>query len=209
MYHHVNTFSGEQATSASLTVKTEVFGQQMDYLQQHGYTAITIHHLLEILTGGGPAKPVIISFDDGYRDFYTDAWPTLRSHGFPAILFVVSGLVESSDQYVTWDQLRQMKAEGLEVGNHTWSHLTLGSASREKIEYEIATAQKQIGDFLGAQPEVFSFPYGASSSTAIQVLQMQGIRAAVLTSPRQQCAGALYSFGRQRIGNASLAAYGL
>jgi len=212
MYHHVNSLTGEQATSGSLTVKTEIFGQQMDYLTQQGYNVISIDQAVDgVIAGGGlPAKPMVITFDDGYTDFYTDAWPILQAHNFPATLFLTTGLVQSSGDYLTWDQLRQMNASGLlTVGNHTWSHQSVAGGVREKVEYEIKTAQKQIEDFLGQKPTVFSYPYGSSSSMAHQILQEQGIRAAFLTYPRRQCAGALYHFGRRRIGNASLSAYGI
>lgn len=212
MYHHVNLLSGEQKTSSSLTIRTDVFANQMNELNQKGYTTITIDNLLDFLNGSGalPAKPIVITFDDGYVDFFTDAFPILRTHNFLATIFVSSGLIESGPDYLTWGQLREMKGSGLlTIGNHTWSHKSLVGKSKEVIEYEIRTAQGQIESYAGEKPRVFAYPYGTDNGLIETTLQQEGLRGAVVTYPRLQCAKAPYELGRTRIGSASLSSYGI
>lgn len=212
MYHHVNKLSGEQKTSSSLTINTDVFTGQMDYLAQKGYQTITLNQLVDALNGGAvlSLKPVIITFDDGYEDFYTDVFPILKSHNFMATVFVSSGLVESSAGYLTWSEVREMDQSGLvTVGNHTWSHKNLTGKDRAVVENEITTSQTQFESFLGKKPNFFAYPYGADNLVVESVLQQQGFKGAVVTYPHLQCAKLPYKLGRKRIGNTSLSAYGL
>ncbi len=212
MYHHVNKLTGEQKTSSSLTINTDVFTGQMDYLVQKSYQTITLNQLVDALNGGGslPSKPVIITFDDGYQDFYTDVFPLLKSHNFQATVFVSSGLVESGPSYLTWPQIREMDQSGLVTfGNHTWSHKNLTGKDRAVVESEINTSQTQFESFLGKKPNFFAYPYGADNATVESVLQQQGFKGALLTYPHLQCAKLPYKLGRKRIGSTNLSAYGM
>ena len=212
MYHHVNSLTGDQKTSVSLTIGTDVFVRQMDYLSQKGYQTIDLNQLVDSLNGGVnlPAKPVVISFDDGYEDFYTDVFPVLKSHNFKAIVFVSSGLVESSAAYLTWSQIREMDQSSLVmIGNHTWSHKNLTGSNRSVVEGEINTSQAQFESFLGKKPNFFAYPYGADNATVESVLQQSGFKGALLTYPHLQCAKLPYRLGRRRIGDAPLSAYGI
>lgn len=212
MYHHVNTLSGEQKTSINLTVETGMFASQMDYLVQKGYQTITLNQLVDALNGGAvlPLKPVIITFDDGYEDFYTDVFPALKSHNFQATVFVSSGLVESSANYLTWSQIREMNQSGLIVfGNHTWSHKNLTGKDRSVAESEITTSQNQFESFLGKKPDFFAYPYGADNAVVENVLLQQGFKGALLTYSHPQCAKLPFKLGRKRIGNTVISAYGL
>lgn len=212
MYHHVNSLTGDQKTSASLTIATDVFVSQMDYLAQKGYQTIDLNLLVDSLNGGAnlPAKTVIISFDDGYEDFYTDVFPVLKSHNFKAVVFVSSGLVESSNAYLTWSQIREMDQSGLVmIGNHTWSHKNLTGKDWSVVEGEINTSQAQFESFLGKKPNFFAYPYGADNATVESVLQQSGFKGAVVTYPHLQCAKLPLELGRKRIGNTNLSFYGL
>lgn len=212
MYHHVNEKKGEEATSAGLTISTSQFESQMTELAQKGYSVVSLGQAVDAVELGAalPPKPIVITFDDGYRDFYTDVFPILRAHGYQATLFVPTGLVGSSQGYVTWSEVREMKGSGLvTIGNHTWSHLSLTGKDRSLLEYEISTSQKQFEDFGGGRPQFFAYPYGAYNAQVEQVLRENGIRAAVITSPRPQCARLLLELGRKRIGPGSLGNYGI
>jgi peptidoglycan/xylan/chitin deacetylase (PgdA/CDA1 family) len=213
MYHHVNSYIGEQKTSASLTVSMETFQQQLDYLQQKGYASVSLDELMAVLKQQGvglPAKPIIITFDDGYEDTYSQALPLLRGHNFKATIFLVTGLIESSAAYLNWRQVKEMQASGLiTFGNHTWSHLALTGKPREVILKEITLAQDQLMSFTGQKAEFFAYPYGGDTAAVESVLTELGIKGAVVTFNRLQCEKRPYQLGRIRIGNVPLAAYGL
>jgi len=211
MYHHVNSLTGEQATSPSLTVKTKIFQEQMDYLAQKGYQTITPKQLYDGLNGGQlPPKPILITFDDGYVDNFNEAFPILKNHNFKFTIFLPTGLIDSGPQYLNWKQLREMKESGfLNVGAHTWSHKALIGLAQEELKKEVSLSKKQIEDFYGGPVEAFAYPYGSDNKTVETELRNEGFLMAFLTTRGLQCAKLPFEFHRIRIGNASLAAYGL
>jgi len=121
MYHHIQT--KESATpkkQLGLTVFTDVFASQMQYLKSKGYNTLSMNDLINFFDAGiaPPKHSVLLTFDDGYEDFYTDAYPILSSLGFKATMFVPTGLVNNPD-YMTWDQITSMNNSIL-FANHTW-----------------------------------------------------------------------------------------
>ncbi len=111
MYHYVRTVTDPADTIGSnLSVTPERFAAQMQYLADHGYTTLTLREVHAILAGQAPLpeRPIALTFDDGYRDFYTAAWPVLRQHGFKATNYVITDLI-GEDAYLTWDMLRGMR----------------------------------------------------------------------------------------------------
>jgi peptidoglycan/xylan/chitin deacetylase (PgdA/CDA1 family) len=205
MYHHVNSYTGDQKTSASLTVSAEVFAGQLDYLLQKGYSVVSLDDL-----ANAPPKSLVITFDDGYEDNYQEAFPLLRARRLKATIFLATGLVESSPRYLTWPQIREMQSSGLVTfGNHTWSHPSLVNKSRDLIFQEIKTAQDQILSFTGRPAAYFAYPYGGNTALIESILTELGFKGAVVTFNRWQCEKKPYQLGRLRIGNAPLSVYGL
>lgn len=212
MYHHVNSFTGQEKTSSSLTVSTAMFTAQMDYLSQKGYQPVTLALVLDSLAGGAqlPPKPIVITFDDAYADNFYEAFPILRAKNFPFTIFIPSGLIQSGPDYLTWEQVREMKGSGLlTLGNHTWSHLSLTGKTKEKIKEEISLAQGQITIYGGEPPAFFAYPYGNSNGLVAEILGELGFKGAVITAYRPQCLKDPYHLGRIRIGSAPLSNYGL
>lgn len=210
MYHHINSLTGEQKTSSSLTVATQTFQEQMDYLVKKGYQTITPRQLYDDLNGGSlPAKPILITFDDGYVDNFNEAFPILKNHGFKFTIFLPTGLINSGPNYLNWNQLKEMKDSGfLNVGAHTWSHKALVNLSPEKLKTEISLSKTQIEDFYGGPVEAFAYPYGSDNKTVEAELRNESFLMAFLTTRGAQCAKLPFEFHRIRIGNASLTAYG-
>jgi len=211
MYHHVNSLSGKEATSQSLTVRTETFQEQMDFLAKRGYQTITPKELYEGLNNNAlPAKPMVITFDDGYADIISQAFPILRNHNFKFTIFLPTGLMNSGPSYLTWSQLNEMKGSGLlTAGAHTWSHKALTKLSPEELKKEISLSKKQIEEFYGGQVEAFAYPYGSDNKAVEEELKNQGFLMAFLTTRGIQCAKLPFDFHRIRIGSASLTAYGI
>jgi len=205
MYHHI----GEDTNW--LFVKKETFTSQMDYLVQKGYQTVTLIDLVASLQSGQslPSKPVVLTFDDGYRDFYQNAYPILKTHNFKATLFVISQHVGGSE-YVTWEQLREMIGSGLvTVGDHTLSHPSLPILSEERLKDEVISAKNILEAQLGTTINVFSYPYGGSNGEVEKILKESGFIAAVTTKRGLSCAKLPYELPRIRIGNSPLSNYGL
>ncbi|MDO8551823.1 MAG: polysaccharide deacetylase family protein [bacterium] len=206
-YHHIGDGTD------SLFVKTDTFASQMEYLARKGYTTITLVDLVNNLQNGTPlpAKPIILTFDDGYRDFYENAYPILKAHNFKATLFVITQFVGGSAylQYVTWDQLAQMSSSGLvTIGDHTLSHLPLPSLLPDRVKDEIISAKNILESRLGKHVDVFAYPYGSDSDESEKVLREGGFAVAVTTKRGLACAKLPYEIPRIRMGNAPIASYG-
>jgi len=209
MYHHVQ--SKEEAikgNEVSLTVYTDFFEKQMQYLKDHGYNVVSTARLVDFFDNGTkiPGKSVIITFDDGYEDFYTDAYPILQKFGFSATVFVPTGLLDNYN-YLTWDQISSMKSSIL-FANHTWSHKNVMTVASD-MQYEISTADLQLSEHSLNSPKIFAYPFGLDSVQSEKYLETLGYKAAFTTSSGSTlCKKQRLYLPRIRIGNSLLSAYG-
>jgi len=152
-YFHINTLP-------------EVFSQQMRWLRNSGYRTLGLREALDALASGADlSKAVVLTFDDGYRDFYTEAFPVLRQCGFTATLFLatdrirnIRARIEGAD-YLTWKEVRELGAEGIFIGSHTVTHPDLRSLDPDELEYELGRSKELIEDRLGFAVEAFSYPH--------------------------------------------------
>lgn len=160
MYHHVSARPTKNALDYGLTVKTADFAAQMEYLAKNGYHPVTLTSLFNNLYYGLPLPqhPIIISFDDGYEDTYTDAFPILQQHHFVAELNVITGMIGGS--YLTWNQIRQMAAAGIEIGSHTIHHIDLAIAQPETARVELLDSKATLEQQISAPVQFFCYPSG-------------------------------------------------
>jgi peptidoglycan/xylan/chitin deacetylase (PgdA/CDA1 family) len=210
MYHHIQTLdTAKKEGHVSLTVDTGLFQKQMQYLKDHGYTPIRPDALIAFFDSGTalPGKPVLLTFDDGYDDFGSDAAPILRSFGFPAIAFIPTGLIQNPG-YMSWQTVQDIASQGLvSFANHTWSHHSV-STSLAEDEREIGTADTQLSEHGLNAAKVFAYPYGNPSTNGETVLSRLGYKLGFTTIPGfTQCRGRRFILPRTRIGNADLSAY--
>ncbi|HSX40427.1 MAG TPA: polysaccharide deacetylase family protein [Candidatus Saccharimonadales bacterium] len=212
-YHHIQPQAqAVQKGQTSLNVDNGVFDQQMGYLASHGYTTIFVDQLVNALkthTGLG-AKVVAVTFDDGYRDNYDNAFPVLKKYGIKFNLMLATGLTEGAD-FLTWGQVTEMKNSGqMFLTDHTWSHYAVNHGANDKIQFEIMTAKQQIESHTGQATNIFTYPYGSFNNNAVSLLQQDGFIGAFSTiGGFTQCDSFIMSLHRTRVGNASLSSYGL
>lgn len=208
MYHHV----GDNPTSGAwLYVGVNTFVSQMDYLVGKGYTTVTLPEVMASLQNGSvlPAKPIVLTFDDGYRDIYTNAYPVLKEKSLRATLFLPTQLLDGSN-YLTWEQVKEMLGSGLiTAGDHTLSHSSLPILSEARLKDEIISAKNILETNLGVKVNVFAYPYGNSNGEAEKILQEGSFVAAVTTKRGLACAKLPYELPRIRIGNTPLSNFGL
>jgi peptidoglycan/xylan/chitin deacetylase (PgdA/CDA1 family) len=214
MYHHIQPEeTAKSLGQTSLTVDSGMFDQQMTYLAASGYTPIWANELVDALRNhsGLSGKPILITMDDGYADNDTFALPILRKYNIKANLMLASGLVGSNSDMLTWGQVNDMKGSGLVyITNHTWSHWPISNGPQNKIDNEIDTAQNQIQQYTGQTVNIFTYPYGSFNNNAIQTLQRKGYAGAFSEIPGQyQCDSFIMTLHRTRVGNTSLAYYGI
>jgi peptidoglycan/xylan/chitin deacetylase (PgdA/CDA1 family) len=144
------------------------FTEHMQYLRDNGYTAVRLTEALDLITTGcapQAVRPVVITFDDGFRDFYTHAFPILARHRFPANMFLPTAFIGdhrssfNGAACLTWDEVRELHAAGMEFGSHTVTHRRLRELPPADVEGELCRSKETIEDRLGAPVDCFSYPY--------------------------------------------------
>jgi peptidoglycan/xylan/chitin deacetylase (PgdA/CDA1 family) len=148
--------------------------EQMQYLADNSYDVLTLQQFIDIWQGKAeaPPKPVLLTFDDGYTDNYTEAMPILKKFNFPATLFMTPGWVDK-DGYLTWEQVEEMHSNGWDIQPHGMSHTSLSKLDKEKQLYEITEARKQIEERFDTAANVFCYPYGHYNQTTLSILKEQ------------------------------------
>jgi peptidoglycan/xylan/chitin deacetylase (PgdA/CDA1 family) len=166
MYHGVNSVIGSAHPYFETSTSPIVFARHMQHLHEGGYKPIDLGTAVRMINSGTcPQRSVVITFDDGFRDFYTHAMPILREHRFPATMFVVSSLMGSrtarfdGKEIMTWGEMREIESFGVEIGSHTVSHPHLHSLHWKDIERELTHSKEAIEDQLGRPISSFSYPY--------------------------------------------------
>lgn len=183
MYHHVEDMETAKAEGhGSLTTDPANFRAKMQELRDKGYTVISASQLIAFFDEGSalPAKPAMVTFDDGYQDFADFAIPILREFSYPATLFVPTGLMENPG-YLSWNRIAEMSGQNILMANHTWSHHSV-LASPEVDKREIATADQQLSEKGLNAPKVFAYPYGSTNAFAQRYLQELGYKLAFTTT---------------------------
>ena len=186
MYHHVGDLPPDaDAVRKSLTVSQERFEEQMKFIAEQGYTTIRIADLANHLQTGAPLpeKPILLTFDDGYDNNYTNVFPTLKDHGFVGTFFVIGAPTDyGSPGYLRWEQISEMYENGMEFGNHSLTHrYNLGTTRNSTQDAEIKRAHKLMVDHLPNWTPIFSYPSGSYNQYSLNLLRELGYIAAVTT----------------------------
>ena len=174
-YHKVN-----DRTKDNYTVTPEEFAAQMDALKEDGYTTISVLDFLRAKKGKQqlPEKPVVVTFDDGYSDNYTEALPILEKRGMKATVFMVTNDI-GLPGYLTWDQLHDMEKRGVELGSHTANHLPLTNMTVDEARDEVQKS-KLIMEWNGLKTVfVLSYPNGKYDKFLPGILKEEEYLAAV------------------------------
>lgn len=164
MYHRVR-----EARREPFSVAPGPFEEQMAWLAQER-RAVGADEVASWLAGGPAPRPgsVLVTFDDGYRDFHANALPILRRHRVPALLFVSVGEVADTrapgageDSHVTWSELREIRDAGVAVGSHGWDHVSLARIPVAEARRQVTRARETLRTRLGEEAGLdFAYPYG-------------------------------------------------
>lgn len=194
--------------------------QQLQYLVNHGYTTVSMDQVASAIDGGPlPAKPVAITFDDGYEN-QMQAFALLEQYHMKATFYIINGGAESlwcigagrqynlpiqpkggcGDQYLNWNQVRELDKSGLiTIGGHTIDHENLASLTPAQQQFEIDASKTGIESEIGHTIYDFAYPYGAYNAATIQLVAAAGYRTAVTTQPdNDQNPGEPYILNRIR-----------
>jgi peptidoglycan/xylan/chitin deacetylase (PgdA/CDA1 family) len=194
-YHSISdNLFGYSHPYYQINTAPEVFRRQMCWLRTAGYQTMDLRDLpsYSAMTADG-SKKFVLTFDDGYRDFLSEAWPVLQQCGFSATIFLVTDRIQNRPQriegaeYLTWQDVQELQSEGVSFGSHTASHTDLRSLGPEQIEYELGYSKELIEQKLGAAVRSFSYPFPFPEEDEhfvrylVDVLENQGYENAVST----------------------------
>ena len=171
----------------STNIEVEVFRTQLDLLKKQNYTVLSLGDMVSRLSKGEgfPEKTAGITVDDAYHSFLTGALPLLKEYGYTATLFVNTDAVGSTG-YLSWDELRAIAGEGIEIGNHSASHPYMVNKApgesdanwQERIRADIEKAQNRLKKELGFEPTLFAYPYGEYAPDVVDLVRSAGFLAA-------------------------------
>jgi peptidoglycan/xylan/chitin deacetylase (PgdA/CDA1 family) len=180
VYHHVvpGHASGSEMTRV-LFVTPETFEDQLKYLKDNGYQSVSFDDLADYLQYGIPLpdRPVILSFDDGWENQFTYAFPLLQKYGFTGTFYVVTEYLDRQN-FMSVAELKTMIAAGMTIGCHSRSHPALTGLGSTGLQNEIAGSKAWLEQRLGVPVDTFAYPYGAYNSTVVAATKAAGFRTA-------------------------------
>jgi peptidoglycan/xylan/chitin deacetylase (PgdA/CDA1 family) len=173
MYHYVSEPPGSaDIYRKDLSVAPPRFESHLAYLRDAGYHIITLDDLLAFLATGQPlpAKPVILTFDDGYEDNFSNAFPLLKKYGAAAHFFVITDFVNQGRAgYMTWPQIEAMSAAGQRIGSHSRDHPNLAGQPTDYLVWQALGGMEAIQAHVGYHPCWISYPSGSYDDRVIAV----------------------------------------
>ena len=165
-------------------VSPQTFDKQMAYLKNNGYQVITLNDFVEGDKVGRkfPQKTVVITFDDGYMDNYTQAFPILKKYHFPATIFLITDAVGTNSALLNWAQVKEMSQYGIDFESHTRHHAYLPKLSLERMKDEIVGSKRVLEGHLGKPVYYIAYPSGGFSEEVKAVVALAGYKAAFATN---------------------------
>ena len=202
-YHYIRINPNPRdSVGFSLSTPPAMFAAQMQYLADHGFHVISLHQAVVAIKNhsGLPSHSLVLTFDDGYADFYTAAIPVLQSNGFTAMNFVISGRMGWGG-YMTPSQVVSAASMGFTIGAHTVDHLALAGQAPALAAWEIRQSKLTLEGLLGHPVLDFAYPYGSFNPYDEAQATADGFETAVSTLYGDwHSAGQLFFLSRQRIG---------
>lgn len=190
MYHSVSPF----ATPAfhRFALHPAMFRAHLAYLAEQGYRTLTMSELCNLRSGEAresPARTVVLTFDDGFADFYSDVFPVLLRHGFSATLYIVTGCVGETSRWLSaeceadrpmlnWTQLAEIRAAGIDCAAHSHTHPQLDLLTSDQAREELATSRRILEERLQSPVDSFAYPYGFYNRRVRELAQEVGYRTA-------------------------------
>ncbi len=186
MYHYIEYVTDKGDTiRQSLNVSPSIFEQQLQTLKNAGYTFLTAKEMGDVLDGKSklPQKPILLTFDDGHRDFYTDVLPLLQKYKVKATEYIIPGFTGGSD-FMTQEQLQEVIRSGLvEIGAHTVHHIALKNKPFPLVVDEVFESKKMLEDLYHIHVVSFAYPSGFFDQQAIDIVKSAGFKTAMSTIP--------------------------
>lgn len=185
MYHRIANVEKDRNS-----LPPDKFAWQMQFLHENGFHTITPEMLYNFYTNGDalPAKPILLTFDDGYEDNYTIALPLLKQYGMTAVVFPIAGWIGRKNHWenfgkqetttMTWEQLKVWQSSGQAIASHTMEHPFLGSCSDTVMAAELHDSREKLNEKLGIRTDFLCYPYGDFNEKVVSAAKHAGYKAA-------------------------------
>ncbi len=200
MYHVIaNPPAGAQLPELYVDPKT--FDRQMEALKSAGYAGVTLNQVYDAWFKGGrlPQKPVVVSFDDGYRGQYVYARPELRKLGWPGVLNLIVRTYTEPDGELSPEMVQRMINDGWEIDSHTVHHLDVSTLSGSQLQEEVAGSRKDIQQRFHQPVNFFCYPSGRYDAEAIQAVRTAGYLGATTTDEGLASKNEMFTLKRVRV----------
>ncbi len=197
LYHHIDPAAGGRR----FTISADLFRVQMQILADGGYETVTISDVAAAIRSGAelPARPIVLTFDDGDEDTYAEAFPILSSYGFRGVVFAV-GNRTGAKGFMTADELLALIEAGWEIGSHGWSHVDLTTFGATQWRQEILGSKLELERVLGLPVRSFAYPFGSATAAIIAKVAEYGYASgAGLGSTNHHDRGSVYYLGRREV----------
>jgi peptidoglycan/xylan/chitin deacetylase (PgdA/CDA1 family) len=184
MYHYIRKPPSQRSDwlGYKLSISPADFSTQMDWLSRNGFHAVDFNDVRAYFAGRQPfpTKPVVLTFDDGYGDLYTAAFPVLSAHEFKAVAYIPSGFI-GRPGYVSADQVVQMDHNGIEIASHTIDHADLARSSVDSTRRELVESKRSLEQLVGHPVLDFAYPSGKFNAQVVAEVRQAGYDTAVTT----------------------------
>jgi peptidoglycan/xylan/chitin deacetylase (PgdA/CDA1 family) len=209
MYHYIRANPNPRdRVGYNLSVTPQNFEDQMKWAHDHGFFTISMTDLYQAIAAGRPldSHAFILTFDDGYADFYTAALPVLKRYDFTATNYIVPGFV-GRPGYMTWQQVLRLDQISFNIGAHTLTHPDLTRESPSVAQAQVAGSKAELESRLGHRVDDFCYPSGRYNAAVVAMVRQAGFRDATTTTfGTFESAGTALYWPRVRIeGNNKLA----
>lgn len=202
MYHVIATPPSGGSQLPELFVDPKDFEAQMKWLKDQGYTGVTLNQVYDAWFKGAeiPEKPVVISFDDGYRGQYVYARRTLRDLGWPGVLNLIVRTLNPGGELST-AMVQQMIKDGWELDSHTENHLDVATLSGPELEHEVGQSRVDLQHQFHQPVNFFCYPSGSYDAQSVKAVQDAGYLGATTTQEGLASKDHMFTLDRIRISN--------
>lgn len=181
MYHYVDTDPTNE-----MKVPKEKFREQMKYLKDSGFTVLSLDEIYSHYMEGKkiPDKCIAVTFDDGYMDNYTNAYPVLKEFGFKATIFMIGSKI-NTPRHLTSEQIKELDKNGISIEGHTVNHPRLSELPYYKQYEELSVSKNTLEEILGRKVKYIAYPYGDYDDDTILAAHELGYKMALATTRGQ------------------------
>jgi peptidoglycan/xylan/chitin deacetylase (PgdA/CDA1 family) len=201
LMYHVIVSPPSSAQLPELYVDPKTFDRQMEWLESQGYQGVSLNQVYDAWFKGGelPEKPVVVSFDDGYRSQYVYARPELRKLGWPGVLSAISGRIGQPNAELSNAMVQNLVNDGWELDSHTIHHLDVSTLSGSQLQEEVGGSRRMLQQRFHQPVNFFCYPSGRYDDQAIQAVRDAGYLGATTTNEGLASKSEMYTLKRIRV----------